>query len=64
MNELINLRTTIREVDVSQVAGYKRRIVLTQDVTITGLGFTFLVRILWLKLQLQIICLKNATKFM
>lgn len=36
MNELINLRTTIREVDVSQVSGYKRRVILTDDVTITG----------------------------
>jgi len=35
MNELISLRTTIREVDVSQVQGYSRRIILTDDVTIT-----------------------------
>ena len=36
MNELINLRSRIREVDVSQVSGYKRRIMLTDDVVITG----------------------------
>ena len=36
MNEIINLRTAIREVDVSQVQGYKRRVILTDDVTITG----------------------------
>lgn len=36
MNEIINLRSAIREVDVSQVQGYKRRVILTDDVTITG----------------------------
>ena len=32
INELINLRTTIQEVDVVQVSGYKRRVILTDDV--------------------------------
>lgn len=35
ISELVHLRSTIREVDVTKVHGYQRRIVLTNDVTIT-----------------------------